>query len=132
MNFGEKIKFCRKELGMTQEELSKKSGVCRKSLSQFENGITLPKSRSTYTLLANALEVDTSYLRGDTDAFYESIEEKCGTEGRNQTEELIAEMGALFAGGRGSMSERDWDGVKRAIQEHYEAAMERREKNNSL
>ena len=58
MNFGEKLKFCRKELGMTQEELSKKSGVCRKSLSQFENGITLPKSRSTYTLLANALEVD--------------------------------------------------------------------------
>lgn len=123
MNFGEKIKFCRKELGMTQEELSKKSGVCRKSLSQFENGITLPKSKSTYTLLADALEVDTAYLRGDTDAFLDSSEQKYGIEGRNQAEKLVTEMGALFAGG--TMSDKDWDGVMRAIQEHYWAAKER-------
>lgn len=123
MNFGEKIKFCRKELGMTQEELSKKSGVCRKSLSQFENGLTLPKSKSTYSLLANALEVDVSYLLGDTDAFFETVEEKYGLEGRKQAEQLVSEAGALFAGG--TMSEADWKGFILAIQQHYFTAKEK-------
>lgn len=123
MNFGEKLKYCRKELGMTQEELSKKSGVCRKSLSQFESGKTFPKSRDTYMLLANALDVDASYLRGDTDAFLDSAEQKYGIEGRNQAEKLVTEMGALFAGG--TMNDKDWDGVMRAIQEHYWTAKER-------
>lgn len=126
MNFGEKIKVCRKELGMTQEELSAKSGVCRKSISQFESGKTLPKSRDTYVLLANALDVDASYLRGDTDTFLDSAEQKYGIEGREQAEKLVAEMGALFAGG--TMNDRDWDGVLRAIQEHYWAAKERSER----
>lgn len=123
MNFGEKIKFCRKELGMTQEELSEKSGVCRKSISQFENGITLPKSKSTYSLLANALEVDVSYLLGDTDAFFETVEEKYGIEGREQAEQLVSEAGALFAGG--TMSEADWKGFILAIQQHYFTAKEK-------
>ena len=125
MNFGEKLFKCRKELHLTQQELADKAGLSRKSIYSFENGLTLPKSKSTYVLLANALDVDASYLRGDTDAFLETAELKYGPQGRDQAEKLVTEMGALFAGG--TMSDSDWEGVMRAIQEHYWAAKEKEE-----
>lgn len=130
MNFGEKLFKCRKEMHLTQQELADKAGLSRKSIYSFENGITVPKSKSTYTLLANALEVDASYLRGDTDAFLDSAELKYGVEGRNQAEKLVTEMGALFAGG--TMSDKDWDGVMRAIQEHYWVAKEKNKENAEI
>ena len=35
---GERIKKLRKELGLTQEELAKKAGISRPTLSRIENG----------------------------------------------------------------------------------------------
>ena len=38
VNFGDNLKALRKQAGMTQEELAKKTGVTRQTISAVENG----------------------------------------------------------------------------------------------
>lgn len=58
---GEKIKYRRVELGLTQDELCKKAGISKSFLSEIENG---KKSISAETLLniAEALNVSLDFL----------------------------------------------------------------------
>ena len=56
---GEKLKFYRKKLGLTQRELGIKSGVSYTSISDYEKGKAFPRKRSLEKL-ANALGVDVS------------------------------------------------------------------------
>jgi transcriptional regulator with XRE-family HTH domain len=49
------VRICRELLGISQETLIKRSGVCRQSLSQFENGHAYP-SRRLGEAVENALE----------------------------------------------------------------------------
>lgn len=53
---GYKIKERREELGMTQEELSAKSGVSRTTISGLENGTERATTTKTLIELANALQ----------------------------------------------------------------------------
>lgn len=55
---GYKIKEIREEREMTQEELSKKSGVSRGTISALENGTV--RATTTKTLLKIAAALDTS------------------------------------------------------------------------
>lgn len=50
-----KIKDCRKEINITQEELSKRSGVSRTIISGLENGSITVIRTDTLTKIANAL-----------------------------------------------------------------------------
>ena len=52
---GYKIKEVREAKGMTQEELSEKSGVSRGTISALENGSTRSTSTKTLVNLAKAL-----------------------------------------------------------------------------
>jgi transcriptional regulator with XRE-family HTH domain len=47
----------REELGISQRELSKISGVPQKTISRLENGIDIPKFKTLFKLL-NALNLD--------------------------------------------------------------------------
>ena len=47
----------RKEIGMTQEQLSKKSGVSRTIISGMENGVIVNTNTKTLKRLADALGV---------------------------------------------------------------------------
>lgn len=47
----------REEIGMSQRELSKISGVPQKTISRLENGIDVPKLKTLFKLL-NALNLD--------------------------------------------------------------------------
>lgn len=58
---GYRIKEVREELGMTQEELEKKSGVSRVTISGLENGTT--RNTTTGTLLKLATALDTTIDR---------------------------------------------------------------------
>lgn len=55
---GFKIKEKREQLKMTQEELSQKSGVCRTTISQLENGTA--RTTTTRTLMAIAKALNTT------------------------------------------------------------------------
>lgn len=55
---GYKIKEFRKKRKMSQEELAKKSGVCRSTISALENGTE--RTTSTKTLLSIARALDTT------------------------------------------------------------------------
>ncbi|MDO4480511.1 MAG: helix-turn-helix transcriptional regulator [Erysipelotrichaceae bacterium] len=53
---GFKIKEAREEKGITQEELSNKSGVSRNLISRLESGDLKSTSTNTLIKIANALE----------------------------------------------------------------------------
>lgn len=122
MRFGEKLKKSRLEAGLSQDALAEKIGVTRKTISCYESGKRYPKSRQTYAILAEALNVNEDALRNEYDDFIVSAADKYGYKGRKQAEALVDEMGALFAGG--TLSEEDMDGVMKAMQDHYWRAKE--------
>ena len=57
---GFKIGECRKEKGMSQQELSDRSGVSRSIISGLESGRITVTSTGTLLKIANALGVDVS------------------------------------------------------------------------
>jgi len=60
-NIGEKLKFYRKKLGLTLQELEKRSGIGYASISDYENNKVEPR-RDTLEKLAKALEIDVNDL----------------------------------------------------------------------
>lgn len=64
---GYKIKEKRRELNMTQDELSSKSGVSRTTISGLENGTLRATSSKTLIRLARALNttVDQIFFQED-------------------------------------------------------------------
>lgn len=125
MTFGEKLRLYRQQSNMTQQELADKSTVSRRSIIDYEQGKTKPKSKFGYELIAKALDIDVSSLYDDETNFLNEAEEKYGLDGRQEADRLVREMGALFAGG--TLSEKDLDGVMKAIQQHYWKAKEKSE-----
>lgn len=68
MTCGEKIKMKRKSLGLTQKDLAVKLGLTFGTISKYEkNEISIPSN--TLKLIADALNVSTDYLLGDTNIF---------------------------------------------------------------
>lgn len=52
---GFKIKECREKIGMTQEELAKRSGVSRATISGLESGRIKVTSTGTLVKIADAM-----------------------------------------------------------------------------
>lgn len=117
MKFGEKLRDLRKKNGLTQAELAEKAGISLRTVNYYESGTTYPKNREIYTTLANILDVDVNYLRNEDDEFITRASERYGYRGAKQAEELVAEIGGLFAGGE--LSESDKDAVMQALQQAY-------------
>lgn len=117
MTFGEKLKAARTKKGLTQTELAKLAGIGMNTISNYESGRTYPQNREVYTKLAKILDVDTDYLRNENEEFISEASDKYGYRGKKQAEELVKELGGLFAGGE--LSESEKDGVMRALQEMY-------------
>jgi len=61
MTLGEKIKLLRKEKGLSQYTLEKKSGVNAKLLSKYETGRIIPTA-DTLKKIAEGLEISADYL----------------------------------------------------------------------
>ncbi|MDE6500615.1 MAG: helix-turn-helix domain-containing protein [Ruminococcus sp.] len=61
MTFGQKVKFRRKELGLTQIELALKANISQSYLSQLENNVFNPTA-PIIVRLALVLEVSIDYL----------------------------------------------------------------------
>ncbi len=66
MNFKDRIKYLRKELGLTQEEFAEKIGFTRTAVSAWEIGRNEPSNNDTIKL-ADFFDVSLDYLLGRTD-----------------------------------------------------------------
>jgi transcriptional regulator with XRE-family HTH domain len=58
---GKKIKLARVELDLNQSELAEKIGAKQKSISRYENGLSIP-SIETLVKLAKVLKKSTGYF----------------------------------------------------------------------
>jgi len=58
---GKKIKIARVELDLNQTDLAKKIGAKQKSISRYENGISMP-SIETLVKISKVLKKSTSYF----------------------------------------------------------------------
>lgn len=67
MSVGERIRECRKSIGLTQRELAEKSGVATVSVQQYERGVRQPRTEQLKEIAA-ALGVSPLYLLGDETA----------------------------------------------------------------
>lgn len=66
----ENLKHYRKKLGLTQEELSKLSGVSYSSITKFESGARTSATQSAIAALAIALKVQISDIYDERDYIY--------------------------------------------------------------
>ena len=58
----EKLKLYRRKIGLTQEELAKKSGISRTTISALENGKQETTTNTTIIALAGALGISAGDL----------------------------------------------------------------------
>lgn len=67
MTIGEKIKFLRKNNGLTQEELAEYAGTKKQTIHKYETGIIENIPASKIKLIAEKLDTTPAYLMGWTD-----------------------------------------------------------------
>ena len=117
MTFGEKVKRARRNLNLSQEELAAKVSVSRRTVTAWETDKALPRTRKVYETLADVLNVTTSYLINEDEAFVIDAGEQFGYRGKKGAERLMNEITGLFAGGE--MAEEDMDALMFAVQQAY-------------
>lgn len=66
-NVGKRIRQCRKQLGLTQEQLSEKINIAPNYLGQIENGIR-GVNLTNLVKIANALGITFDYLMSDVNS----------------------------------------------------------------
>jgi transcriptional regulator with XRE-family HTH domain len=99
MNFAQQLKDLRKEKNLTQEELAKKTGISLRTISRYELGETLPRTKKYYEKIAKALEVDDDYFLSQEANFLINARNEFGYKGAKDAEELVNGMIGLMAGG---------------------------------
>ena len=117
MDFAQKLKDLRTEKDLTQEELAKKSGISLKTISRYELGETLPRTKKYYEKLATALDVNKDYFFSQDTNFILNIREQFGYKGAKDAEELVNGMIGLMAGGE--LAEEDKTTILNAMQEAF-------------
>jgi transcriptional regulator with XRE-family HTH domain len=125
MTFGEKVREARKKLNISQDDLSNKMGVSRRTVTSWETDKSFPRTRKVYEKLAETLDVPLNYLLSDDDAFVMDASE-FGYRGKKGAEKLVQELTGLFAGGE--LAEEDMDALAFAVQEAYIEAKKRNKK----
>lgn len=117
MNFAQKLKDLRTDKNLTQEELANKSGISLKTISRYELGETLPRTKKYYEKLANALDIDIDYFLSDETNFLLNVGKKFGYKGAKDAEELVNGMIGLMAGGE--LPDEDKTAILNAMQEAF-------------
>ena len=117
MDLSEKLRNARAAKRMSQTELANRTGMSLRTIQNYELGTRLPKSRSTYDKLAEALDMDVNILLDDSAEFVLRASEKYGGRGGKQAWDMVSDIKALWAGGE--MEEEDMDEIMQALQEAY-------------
>jgi len=117
MNFAQQLKDLRKEKNLTQEELAKKTGISLRTISRYELGDTLPRTKKYYEKIAEALEVDADYFLSQEANFLINARNEFGYKGAKDAEELVNGMIGLMAGGE--LPDEDKATILDAMQEAF-------------
>lgn len=117
MNFATKLKDLRIKKNLTQEELSKKSGISIKSISRYELGETIPRSEKYYEKLSKALDVEADYFLSQETNFLLNVKKEFGYKGAKDAEEIVNGVIGLMAGGE--LPEEDKAVILNAMQEAF-------------
>lgn len=117
MEFSEKIRAARLSKHWTQQEVANRLGVTLRTIQTYETGGKLPRKRESCIKLAHILDLDPNYLLSIDEDFLMQSKEQYGSRGAKQANELIQQIGGLFAGGE--LSEEDRDGLMMTMQEFY-------------
>ena len=117
MEFAEKLRNIRISKGLSQEELAERSGISRRTIQNYESGERVPKQRASYTALAKTLDVQENVLLDPNIDFVLRANEQYGDDAMRQAMDLVADVKALWAGGK--MEEEDMDVIMRSLQDAY-------------
>ena len=124
MTFGEKVRSARIAIGITQKELSDRSGISLRTIQNYESGERLPKQKEYYAFLAQALGISEKELHNQDDSFHIPPREQKGMPGN--VRKLLDQIIGLYSGG--TLCEEDMDAMMRAIQDAYWVAKENNRK----
>lgn len=125
MKFSERLKNFRENKGLTQAQLSERSGISTRMIQKYEGGVSRPRYDAAEKLAA-ALEVSVGELMGSADLFVAQAATQYGSRGAKQAQQLTEEVTGLFAGGE--MAQEDMDVMMQAIQEAYWIAKKKNQK----
>lgn len=125
MTFGEKVRSARIALGITQRELSERTGISLRTIQNYESGERLPKQREYYTFLAQALRVDVKELR-EQDAQMNLPRYEGERSFPKDIRKLLDDIVGLYSGG--TLADEDMDAMMKAIQDAYWIAKENNRK----
>ena len=117
MKFAEKLRQLRRQQNKTQKEAAECCGITLRAYMAYEQSGRYPRHREIYDKLAAFFGVDKNYLMTEDEEFIAEATGKYGTRGRQQAEQLVAELSGLFAGGE--LTESDRDAVMIALQKAY-------------
>ena len=117
MEFGEKIKTRRCELGLSQTELASVCGISLRSVQNYESGQRHPANISIVKKIAKALKVGHEYLLDDAAQYVIDAAARGGENAAHDVDRLLSDIQVLFAGGE--LTPQDKDEVMRAINEIY-------------
>ena len=123
MQCADKLIKIRKSRGLSQQDLSRLSGLSRRALAYYESGERLPRHRATIEALSHALNVDSGELMDENCDFIYKAGETYGEGAKQEAARLIGQIKSLYAGG--SLSSRDMDEMMLAIQDAYWIAKKR-------
>lgn len=117
MEFGEKVRARRTELGLSQGVLAEKCGLSLRSIQNYEGGGRHPGSIAIVKRMAGALDTSCEYLLDDAARYVIDAGERGGRDAASDMNKLLSDIQGLFAGG--ALSQKDKDKVMRAINEIY-------------
>lgn len=116
MKFNERLKTLREERGLTQVQLSEKSGISTRMIQNYESGSNRPRFDGAEKL-ANALNIPVAELLGQGGMLVAEAAEKGGSKTAREMSKLVDEVVGLFAGG--SLPQEDKDAYMAAISRAY-------------
>lgn len=117
---GEKIKYYRKERGLTQRELAEKTKMSRSHIASIEGGAYTP-SLTTLSEIANVLGVDSAILLSG-EPNNSGLTRRDEKDIEKTLEQMVADLGSgqdgpAFYGGNMELSEYDREVLTRSLDE---------------
>ncbi|MCL2528649.1 MAG: helix-turn-helix domain-containing protein [Defluviitaleaceae bacterium] len=125
MTFAEKLKAARMQAGLSQDKVSAELGISKRTIVNYEKGVTLPTS-DKLPAIAKYFGVSIESLISENEEFVAAAYQQGGSKSAREAKALVDDVSGLFAGGR--LSEEEKDAVMRAIQNAYWVAKEESKK----
>lgn len=115
--FGKKVREMRRAQNITQAELAAEIGITKRSVINYESGKCMPKQAVVVERIAEYFHVSMEYLLSDGEASVQNAYRRGYHRDPETVDEIVSQIKGLLAGG--TLTDRDKDGVMRAILDAY-------------